>query len=277
VIAEAENGQRTTVGAMRWYSEQWPAPGKPWALLLHGTGASAHSMQALAQVLCETHAVLVPDLPGHARTHTPATQALDLPSVARSTAEWLACLQVKPTVIVGHSAGAAVALRMVLDGTAQPQTLVSINGALLPLQGLAGQFFLPLARLLVLNPLVPKVFSKAAGLPMVIDRLLHSTGSRVDEASAQRYAQLLTDPAHVAGVLRLMASWDLAALAADLPKLKTPLHLVVGLNDHTIEPELAQRVQALLPSARRSELPGLGHLAHEEDAAAVLRVIASLL
>lgn len=270
---------RHTVGALRWYSRQWPcAQGKnaPVALLLHGTGASAHSFERLAALMATQFTVWAPDLPGHARTGAPPTQALDLPSVARATGEWLASQSLRPAVIVGHSAGAAIALRLVLDGLVSPQRVVSLNGALLPLQGWAGQLFLPLARALVKQPLVPRMFSAAASQPVVLQRLLASTGSRLDTPSADAYAQLVAQPKHTANVLRLMASWDLAPLAADLPKLRMALQLIVGTHDRTVNPAQARAVKALVPQATVHELPGLGHLAHEEDAAAVWRVIGKL-
>lgn len=271
---------RHTVGALRWYSRQWPCAQRktaPVALLLHGTGASAHSFERLAALMAARFTVWAPDLPGHARTGTPPTQALDLPSVARATGEWLASQGLQPALIVGHSAGAAVALRMALDGLASPQRVACINGALLPLQGWAGQLFLPLARALVKQPLVPRMFSAAASQPLVLQRLLASTGSRLDAQSADAYAQLVAQPEHTGNVLRLMASWDLSPLAADLPQLRTALQLIVGTHDRTVNPAQARAVKALVPQATVCELPGLGHLAHEEDAAAVWRVIGQVI
>ncbi len=272
------NEYRHTIGALRWYSLQWPCTqgsDAPVALLLHGTGSSAHSFERLAPLMAAQFTVVAPDLPGHARTGAPPNQALDLPSVARATGEWLATQNLRPTVTVGHSAGAAIALRLVLDGLISPQRVVALNGALLPLQGWAGRLFLPLARTLVKQPLVPRFFSAAASQPVVLQRLLASTGSRLDMQGAQAYAQLVAQPEHTANVLRLMASWDLAPLAADLPKLRTALQLIVGAHDRTVYPKQAQEVQARVPQATVHELPGLGHLAHEEDAAAVWRLIAT--
>ena len=62
----------------------------------------------------------------------------------------------------------------------------------------------------------------------------------------------------------MMARWDLWSLERDLPRLRTPLTLVVGSNDRTIRPADALRVRALVPKAEVISLPGLGHLAHEE-------------
>jgi magnesium chelatase accessory protein len=270
---------RHTVGALRWYSRRWPSTqggDAPVVLLLHGTGSSAHSFERLAPLMAAQFTVVAPDLPGHARTGAPPTQALDLPSVARATGEWLAVQNLRPALIVGHSAGAAIALRLVLDGLISPQRVVALNGALLPLQGWAGQLFLPLARTLVKQPLVPRFFSAAASQPVVLQRLLASTGSRLDAHGAEAYAQLVAQPEHTANVLRLMASWDLAPLAADLPKLRAALQLIVGTHDRTVNPKQAHEVQARVPHATVHELPGLGHLAHEEDAAAAWRVIAAV-
>ena len=63
----------------------------------------------------------------------------------------------------------------------------------------------------------------------------------------------------------MMAQWDLASLDRDLPGLSTPLLLLVGGRDRTLPPSEAKRVQVSLPAAELAELPGLGHLAHEEQ------------
>jgi magnesium chelatase accessory protein len=67
----------------------------------------------------------------------------------------------------------------------------------------------------------------------------------------------------------MVARWDLPALAADLPKLRTPLHLLVGDRDGTVPPQDSARAQALVPGATLASLQGLGHLAHEEQPEAV--------
>jgi hypothetical protein len=103
---------------------------------------------------------------------------------------------------------------MALDGHAKPQAIVSFNGALLPLAGLAGQFFLPMARLMAAAPFVPQLFAWRAAEKVVLQRLIDGTGSALD-AEAWRYARLVASPGHVQGALGMMASWDLAALQRD--------------------------------------------------------------
>ena len=217
--------------------------------------------------------VIAPDLPGHAFTQTPAAQALSLPAVAAAVDAMLQRLGRRPTLLVGHSAGAAVALRMVLDGRVAPALTVSINGALLPLEGPLGRLLMPMARLLAANPFVPPAFAAWAALPTMTRRLLDSTGSRIEALGERCYAHLVATPAHAAGALRLMSAWDLTPLASELPHLDLPLLLLAAGRDRTLPPEHAQRVLRLLPKAGHALLPGFGHLVHEEDAPAVLAAI----
>jgi len=258
-------------GGLQWHLQRWPRGQAPVALLLHGTGASAHSWRELAPLLARSFDVIAPDLPGHAFTHAPPSQALSLPAVAQALAALLSTLDVRPALVVGHSAGAAIALRMALDGSVDPALVVSINGALLPLQGPVGRLFLPLARLLVVNPLVAPAFALTARLPAVAQRLLDSTGSHVDAEGRRCYAHLMADAAHAAGALRLMASWDLQPLVDNLARWRATLLLLASTGDRTVPAAESQRVQQRIgPAAQTVLLPHGGHLVHEEDAAAVM-------
>jgi magnesium chelatase accessory protein len=71
----------------------------------------------------------------------------------------------------------------------------------------------------------------------------------------------------------MMAVWDPRPLARDLPRLRTPLELVVAEGDRMILPAMADEVRALVPHARLHRLPRLGHLAHEEEPATVAALI----
>lgn len=251
---------------IRWHVQQMqPArPGATVLVLIHGTGAATHSWRGLMPLLARHHHVVAMDLPGHGFTDMPTTWSLSLPRVAQAVAALLAALGLSADLLVGHSAGAAIALRMVLDGHAQPRRVVSLNGALLPLGGLAWPLFSPMARLLASNPLVPRLFAWRACDPRIVHRLLGSTGSTIDREGTALYARIVASPAHAAGALAMMANWSLDELRRDLPQFNTGLHLVVGANDRTVPPAQADAVCRLVPGAWASMLPGLGHLAHEE-------------
>ena len=266
-----------SVGDLRWHVQRLGPPGAPQVLLIHGTGSSSHSWRLLAPLLAARFDVVQFDLPGHAFTHTPATQALSLPAITDAVAALLRQLEWRPALLVGHSAGAAIATQLVLERQVAPAAVVAINGALLPLHGLAGRVFSPLARALAGQSLVPRLFAWNASRPSVVERLIDGTGSRLDGDGVRLYGRLVADAGHAAGALRMMAAWDLEALAARLPELDAPLHLIAGARDLTLPHDHSRRVQQRVPEARLTVLAGLGHLAHEEDAAAVVGAMAPAL
>ena len=267
-----------SAAGFHWHVQQFDSAsrGVPTALLLHGTGASTHSWRSLIPLLTPHVNVLSLDLPGHAFTDMPPggsnSQQMSLPGMAKAIGQLLAVLGISPTLIIGHSAGVAIAVRMSLDAIVQPRRIVSINGALQPLGGLTGQVFLPVAKLMSALPFVPSLFSWQAGSPAALQRLIDSTGSTLDVEGTALYGQLVTSPGHAAGALGMMANWDLPQLALDMPRLTTPLSLIVGSNDHTVPPRQAARLVALWPTSSAAPPPqittlaGLGHLAHEERA-----------
>ncbi len=262
-----ERSRFVEAAGLRWHVQHWPAPRPqaPALLLLHGAGASTHSFRSLAPLLAQRFELAAVDLPGHGFSGpAPAGQA-SMHGMAAATLALLKALALEPAALIGHSAGAAVAARMALSLGPRAPVLLGINAALLPLRGLAGLVFSPAAKLLTFNPLVPHFFAWRAADRIVLDRLLASTGSKVDDDGRRLYGRLVANPGHVAGTLAMMALWDLPALAAELPRLRTPLHLLVGERDGTIPPADAARVQALVAGCTRTLLPGLGHLAHEEE------------
>lgn len=266
-----ENSRFIQAGGLRWHVQT--AGDGPVMLLLHGTGAATHSWSALLPLLARHFTVIAPDLPGHGFTAAPASAGMALPPMARAVDALLHILQQKPRYALGHSAGAAILLRMCLDGLIAPERVFAVNGAMLPLRSRPMHVFAPLARLLSASTLVPRLFAWHASDRQVVARLLADTGSTLAPAQRDLYARLARRPAHVAAALAMMAHWDLFALREDLHRLSTPLTMVVGGNDRTVPPEEAAPVQAILPHSELVVLPGLGHLAHEEQPQQVLDIV----
>ena len=230
----------------------------PSVLLLHGAGRFT---------------VVAPDLPGHGFSGLPAASRMSLPGVSRAVAAMLRELDIAPDLVVGHSAGAAIAARMVLDGRIAPRAMMSLNGALLPPRR-AQRLYPAAAKLLANTPIMPWLFSMQAANADTVGRLLANTGSRIDADGMRFYGRLFGFRSHVAGALRLMAQWDLGAL--DLAALALPVTLVAGATDRMIPPDVARQLQALLPQARVIMLPGLGHLAHEEEPRRIAELIGEM-
>jgi magnesium chelatase accessory protein len=246
---------------MRWHVQRMGQG--PALLLVHGTGAATHSWRDLAPLLARRFTIVAPDLPGHGFTDPMTPGAPSLPGMARTLNALLKRLEIAPVLAVGHSAGAAILARLCIDQNIAPRLLVSINGALLPFEGMAGHLLPPIAKLLFLNPVAPRLFAWSADRAAVV-QLLRGTGSTIDRAGVDFYARLMSHYGHVAGALGMMANWDLEALARDLPKLSTPLALIVARGDKAVAPAMAEKIRAKAAQAQLEYIAGVGHLAHEE-------------
>lgn len=274
---QREASRFVSAGGLRWHVQMLDHQGAAetsTVVLVHGTGASTHSWRSLAPLLARHARVVAMDLPGHAFTEMPAArEAMSLPGMARALGVLLLELGVRPELVAGHSAGAAILARMCLDRSIAPRALVSLNGALLPLRGLHGPLFSPIAKLLAMSPIVPRLFAWGASDRAVVERLLRGTGSRIEPEGIELYARLTACEAHAAAALAMMANWDLIPLERDLPRLSVPVELVAAGNDTTISPEDALRVRDLVAGAHVTYLRGLGHLAHEENASEIAPIL----
>jgi magnesium chelatase accessory protein len=246
----------------------------PALLLLHGTGASTHSWRDVMPRLAAHFTVVAPDLPGHAFSNPVPKQSLSLPGMAAAVAMLLKELKLSPVRAAGHSAGAAILVRMAVERLFAPADIVSFNGAFFPVSGVAGQFFSPLAKAVAGASLIQKMFARMAD-QKAVDRLLRDTGSVLDAEGIALYQKLFSNEGHVAGTLGMMAAWDLHWVPQDLRNLPLPLYLVRALKDRTIKPSDAEKVAKLAPKASIIDMPGLGHLAHEEDPASAAAIIAA--
>ncbi|MGJ8589178.1 MAG: alpha/beta fold hydrolase BchO [Yoonia sp.] len=257
----------------RWHIQEH---GKgPTILLIHGAGGATQSFRGLFPILAKNHHVVAVDLPGQGFTQLGAQQrcgldhmATDLLSLARNQG-W------SPDIVVGHSAGAAIALRMWELGM-QPRTgIVGINAALGNFKGVAGWLFPMMAKALAVTPFTASLFSKTTTRSSVRN-LIEGTGSTLDDRGIDLYYRLATDKGHVDATLSMMAQWSLDGLMARLGKIDVPVHLISGLADKAVPPEVSRDAVKRLPQARLTELPGLGHLAHEEDPAAIAALISAM-
>lgn len=268
-----EHSRFVDIDRLRWHVQVMG--NGPVLLLLHGTGAATHSWRDVAPKLAQRFTVVAPDLPGHGFTTGRPLGGLTMTAVARAVGALLDKLDLAPAVIAGHSAGAAIAARMALDELTGPKAIIGLGAAIRPFPGLGAKLFPGLARLLFVNPFAPSLFARMARRPGEVERFLpKSTGSRIDRTGVDCYARLFGTPAHCAGAITMMADWDLESLSRDLPRLSVPLLLIHGDRDSAIPVESARQAAALVPDGRLQVLPGLGHLAHEEQPQKVAALIA---
>lgn len=264
------------VGRLRfWLIDTGPplnTSAAPALLLLHGTGASGHSFHRTIPALARHYRLIVPDLPGQGCTASPGFQRLGLDEMAEDL--WALCnaLELTPQAIIGHSAGAAIGLRMA-ELRPIPCGVIGLNAALGEFDGAAGFFFPLLARGLAKMPLAASAISALSGRPGAVDRILAGTGSPLDPAGRAMYLRLVRDADHVTGTLGMMAQWRLQGLMSRLPKMEFPVWLIASEGDQAVPAQVSVDAAKRIPNCRLVKIPNLGHLAHEEAADGLSGVI----
>ena len=268
----ASSSQIVTSGGLHWHIQQLGQG--PAMFLIHGTGASTHSWEGLVEALKTDFALTIVDLPGHGFTGTLPRSQMTLDSMARLLAGLLQTIGVAPAIIIGHSAGAAIAIRMALAGYLPSlRVIVSVNGALLPWRGVARWLFPPLARMLSAGPVAAHLLAQRAARPGTVARMLAGTGALPPPRSVGYYERLLKRRSHVQAALDMMAKWDLETLARDLPNLRVRLELIACGGDKAVPSDTAFAVEDVVSAARVHFIRGLGHLAHEESPADIARIV----
>ena len=254
-----------------WHIQKFGSTGKK-LLLIHGTGASSHSWYPVIENLNLDIEALCLDLPGHGFTRAFAKQNKQLVTIVDQISFLLRKLDFYPHIIMGHSAGAAVAYELAKKIETEPSTVV-INAAFGQFSGLAGLAFPYFAKIAASATIPARFLNLLASNEDIVRKLLASTGSTIPEQQLKCYQYLFSNPEHVDGTLQLMADWDLGNFLDRLPKEISPIHFLVGEKDKTVPPHISNSWDQLMPNSSLTRYKGLGHLLHEEDPSAVSSIL----
>jgi magnesium chelatase accessory protein len=258
-----EHSRSVRVGALDWHVQVMGRG--PTLLLLHGSGASAHSWADLLEMLAGHATVVAPDLPGHAFTTGATAADMTLPGMKDALAALLAALKLPaPVLVAGHSAGAALALRWALSAPRPPGAVVGFNPSLVAPAEVYMQWLAPLINPVATSAPVAQMLAALAVRTGMVDSLLNSTQSVLPAAQRERYRQLFSRPEHVRGSMGFMAAADLPALLAEGARLPGTPHFIVGTRDAWVpEASLRPVIEKHFPQAKVERWVG-GHVLHEE-------------
>jgi magnesium chelatase accessory protein len=253
----------------------------PVVLLLHGTGGSRVSWRPVLNELLKSHSagpssrpdpqLLVPDLPGHDATHCSRHSTHGLREMADDLQSLLQALGVhKVDLVVGHSAGAAVAIWLSLLGV-PIKKILGVAPSLVPPPAFYNLMLGPLLTpLFVSGPSVSGLSALARGT-RIVDGLIASTGSRIPEDQQEEYRRIFAQRSHVKGAIEFMAGTDLPTLLARGHELQAELSLLIAEDDRWIPASGLRRVaRDHFPKADLQFCTG-GHLVQEVDPGLVAR------
>jgi pimeloyl-ACP methyl ester carboxylesterase/predicted ester cyclase len=238
------------------------APNRPGLVLLHGWCSHRADLAPLAREFQDSYRVVNLDLAGHGGSGTPPDgDRLAIGALAGDVIALADELGLREAVLVGHSAGAAVAVEVAATRPDLVAGVVALEGTLL----------FPAATLDQAAPLLAAL--DTPGWLDAIQGYLAATFLPTDDPGVVRRAQehVATLAQHVvAGVPRQLLAWDGEAALAAVGEAGMPMLYVEatgGLSD-------LERVGELVPQLQLGQVVGVGHdqmLATPEQAAALVR------
>jgi magnesium chelatase accessory protein len=223
----------------------------------------------------EPHAqVLVPDLPGHAFTQGAKLEDLKLDVIARSLQLLIEQLGIEaPSIVVGHSAGAPLAIRFAVAATKQPKLVIALNPSFIPPPPVYTSFFGPLLGPVTRSSTLSSLLASLSPSLGMVDKLLDSTNTILSEARRVYYRKLFERSDHVRGSMNFMAAADIQKVLAEANLYRGKLICVLGMQDAWIPAKPLEKIIGdYFPAAEVLKWEG-GHIMHELEPSKVAKLI----
>lgn len=237
----------------------------PVVVCLHSSGSSSSQWRELAGELARDHHVIAPDLLGHGRS--PASHRAE-DALVQDAAQVAALIAEHENVhLVGHSYGAAVALRVALAQPARVRSLAlyepvvfgtlrdhAEDESLRHEIGQAGRTFAMYTR-------QSQVLAAGRGF---VD--YWSGPGRWLALGADRQLDIARRMPTIIGHFEALYGW---AATADLRTIAQPVLLMQGERTRRVAARVATRLADLLPQVTRTVVPAAGHMGPITHAAVV--------
>lgn len=257
-----------------------PKAGKPVVTLMHGKNFNAHYWTSTAQLLQERgFGVLIPDQIGFGKSSKPTDYQYSFPALAHHTHALMASLNIKSSIVLGHSMGGMLASRFALMYPHTTEKLILMNpigleNYLQYVQYKDTNFFYK--NELAKTPQGVKKYQQKnyydgkwnsqfeALTHFITGQIQGPDKAQVAWVNAKTYDMIFTQP-----------------VITEFKNFKMPVKLIIGTRDRTgpgrnwkkpgVDYELGRydtlgkSAAALIPDAELFELDDLGHLPHIED------------
>ena len=259
----SQYSMRVETSLHKWHIQRLGKPGGKKVLFIHGTGSSSHTWSNTVEFLVDQFEILLIDLPGHGFSKLPAPNESSLQSVVNGSMELIKKISFVPDLIVGHSAGAAIAVLL----TEQIETkngTICINAAFGEFPGIAGVMFPIFAKIIAVLPYSSDILASLSRNNERTEKLIANTGSQITNDRLGYYKILFSEPDHVKGTLKLMAEWDLSEFLRHLKNSDANINFLVGTLDKTVPISISKKWSKILTKSNYKEIQGAGHLVHEE-------------
>jgi len=244
----------------------------PAVVLLHGFPLSSYLWRGLRPALASRHRVIAPDLLGLGVSDKPAGAPLGIRAQAAYMSELLTHLGLDRVALVGHSTGGGVA-QLLVERRDDVETLILIDTIAFdrwPTEAIGEIQVLPAER--ETHESADLVVRSALRLGTVEDQLT--------DDDVQAYLAPWTPPARVDGLFRFARALDgigLKQLERSMANWALPTLILWGEDDPFHPVDVAERLNAAIPSSALGLVPGCGHFLPDEAPETIFPIIAEYL
>lgn len=271
-------GKFVDVCGLKVYYVERPGEGEN-ILLLHGFGASTYSWRYVLSSNLSGRIVAF-DRPGFGFTERRNPRELSCnpyspEGAAELTIELMGKLGIDRAVLVGHSAGAGVALLVAFKAPDRVEKLVLVAPAWSPREPST------LQRILYSPPLTEKFFplfirSSVGRLEEVLENAWYNQSKLTDEVR-EGYKAPLKARDWDKGLFWVMKYSSFPDIAEELKSLEVPALIVHCREDRIVPLESGEKLAKTLPNAELVVMGECGHLPHEEKPEEFLEVFEKFL
>lgn len=284
-----------SVEGVTLHVETWPpgltpegagttADGAVGVVMLHGFGSQTRSWRQLGEALTSDDVgvalALAYDRPGFGLTERPAAGSWGRDrnpygpeAQVAYTLGLLDAYGLERALLVGHSAGGALALQVALAAPERVVGLALISPAVYGGGG-APAWTRPLLSTPQLNRLGPLFMRQLAGEPG--DNFLRAAyfdPSALDPADEAAYRRALRVEDWDRALWELVKASREPDLVPFLPQVTQPTLVVTGAADTIVPAEQSERLARALPRATYHPIAACGHVAHEECASETIAAL----
>lgn len=221
---------------------------KSTLVLLHGWGGQWKSWFPVIEALKAHYQLIVPDLPGFGET--PLEQPMMLNDYANEVVVMLTILKLKSVVLVGHSFGGAVAMKIASQRPELVNRLIIIDSSgIRPKRSFGVNMWISMVKVgnMVLElPGLEKIRQK-------VRRGLYSVGSLKNSDYA-----VLRDPK----MKQTFESIITDDISDDVTRITCPTTLIWGSDDKDTPLWMGERFHALIPQSELVVLHSAGHFSY---------------
>lgn len=246
--------------------------GPETVVLIHGFGGSTYSWRKNIDYLAERFTVVAVDIRGFGYTSRDPAAEYSPRGYATHISSFMDILGIRRPILVGHSMGGEVAMRIALQRPEDVAGLVLINSAGLPNP--------ERERVRDLPPIPPPFNTslvRVAGSEGVVRRILEQSTyntSLIDRDAIKAYRDPLDVEDAEAGLLRMVRTSIPSLNRGEIGRIVQPTLILWGAEDKLISLSEGEELARIIKGSRFLSLAHAGHLLMEERPEDVNRLIA---